>query len=183
MRQRNGQGAAVAGQERTEGNAVATDGLAALLTERLAARGMMLASAESCTGGLIAALMTERGGASAVFHSGFVTYANAAKTAMLGVPEPLLAAHGAVSREVAIAMATGALERSGAGVAVAVTGIAGPGGGSTEKPVGLVHIAAAAQDGRTAHAAHQFGNPGRSAIRAAAVTAALQLVLDLLDQG
>ncbi len=111
------------------------------VVERLAQTGKKLATAESCTGGLIAKRVTDVPGASAVFEYGWVTYANEAKTAMLGVPEAMLAAHGAVSEHVVRAMAEGALERSGADVAVAVSGIAGPGGGTPEKPVGTVWLA------------------------------------------
>ncbi|HVJ33495.1 MAG TPA: CinA family protein [Terriglobia bacterium] len=109
-------------------------------------RGWMVATAESCTGGLIAATLTEIAGSSDVVDRGFVTYSNEAKTDLLGVPAAMIAAHGAVSAEVAAAMARGALEHSRATVSVAVTGIAGPGGGSAEKPVGLVYIGVARRD-------------------------------------
>ena len=111
------------------------------------ARGLKVATAESCTGGLVAAALTEIAGSSDVVDCGFVTYSNAAKQAMLGVPEATLKRHGAVSVETAAAMAAGALKNSQADVAVAITGIAGPGGGTAEKPVGLVHFAAASRDG------------------------------------
>jgi nicotinamide-nucleotide amidase len=141
----------------------------------LRARRLMCATAESCTGGLIAGLLTAVPGSSDVVERGFVTYSNRAKTEMLGVPEALLAAHGAVSRETAEAMARGALARSGAQVAVAVTGVAGPGGGSPEKPVGLVFIAAAGPAGVTV-AEKRFGPLTRDAIREATVMAALAML-------
>lgn len=110
------------------------------LSVMLKDRGMTMATAESCTGGMIAAAMTDRPGSSAVFERGFVTYSNNSKTEMLGVPADLIETHGAISREVAQAMAKGALDRSRADVAVSVTGIAGPDGGTPDKPVGLVYI-------------------------------------------
>ena len=116
---------------------------AAALLKRYEAAGLRIATAESCTGGLVAARLTEIPGSSTVVDRGFVTYSNAAKTEMLGVPAGLIAQHGAVSEAVARAMAEGALARSGADVAVAVTGIAGPGGATAAKPVGLVHFAVA----------------------------------------
>jgi nicotinamide-nucleotide amidase len=131
-------------------------------------------TAESCTGGLIAALITEIPESSEVFARGFITYANAAKTDLLGVPAALIAAHGAVSEEVARAMAEGARRNARADIALAATGIAGPGGGTPEKPVGLVHLACA-REGITLHARHYFtGN--RNAVRLQAVMAALRLV-------
>ena len=138
------------------------------------ARGLRLATAESCTGGLIAGCLTEIAGSSTVVDRGYVVYDNRAKIEMLGVREATLAAEGAVSEAVARAMAEGAVARSGCELAVAVTGIAGPGGGSETKPVGLVHIAAARHGGPTLHERHLF--PGdRSAIRLATVDAALRL--------
>jgi nicotinamide-nucleotide amidase len=137
---------------------------------------MTLATAESCTGGLIAALLTEVAGSSDVVDRGFVTYSNAAKVECLGVPTALLAQYGAVSREVAMAMAEGALAASGAGIAVAVTGIAGPGGGSVGKPVGLVHLAAAARGRPTLHEEARFGDIGRSPVRLATVIKAMELI-------
>lgn len=140
------------------------------------AHRLRLSTAESCTGGLIAACLTEIPGVSEIYLGGFVTYANEAKVRDLSVPEALLKLHGAVSQEVAAAMAEGAQKRTGADVAVAVTGIAGPGGGTAEKPVGLVHIAAARSGAATLHERHVF--PGdRSAIRLAAVESALVLAL------
>ncbi len=123
-------------------------------------RGLKVATAESCTGGLVAGALTEIAGSSDVVDRGFVTYSNAAKHAMLGVAEATLARHGAVSRETAEAMARGALGHADADLAVAVTGIAGPGGGSAAKPVGLVHFAAAARDGRLIHREKRYGDIG-----------------------
>ncbi len=125
------------------------------------ARGVTLATAESCTGGLIAAILTEVAGSSDVFERGFVTYSNAAKSEALGVPSALIETHGAVSAEVARAMAEGALKNSRADIAVAVTGVAGPGGGTPEKPVGLVHFGAARRGGKTLHHEQRFGDIGR----------------------
>ncbi len=129
---------------------------------------------------MVAAALTGISGSSDVFDRGFVTYSNAAKMAMLGVPEALLAAHGAVSVEVAAAMAEGALKASGAGLAVAITGIAGPGGGSAEKPVGLVHLAVVARDGCVNRIERRYDPAlGRSGIRRAATRDALDLLLGL----
>jgi nicotinamide-nucleotide amidase len=139
-------------------------------------RGLTVATAESCTGGLVAAALTAIPGSSDVVDRGFVTYSNAAKEAMVGVPAAVLAAHGAVSRETAEAMAAGALAQSGASLAIAITGIAGPGGGSADKPVGLVHFAAAARDGRRLHHEERFGDIGRSAVRALSVSRALAML-------
>jgi nicotinamide-nucleotide amidase len=149
------------------------------LLAALRARSLKLASAESCTGGLIAALFTEIPGASDVFERGFVTYSNAAKIGDLGVEYDLLSRHGAVSAEVAAAMASGALRGSAADVTVAVTGVAGPSGGSPEKPVGLVHIALAARGLEAPISrAFRFGGIGRTAIREATVAEALRLIED-----
>lgn len=135
--------------------------------------GYMVATAESCTGGLIAGALTDIAGSSKVVDRGFVTYTNIAKTEMLGVPASLLHAHGAVSSEVAVAMAVGALSKSRADVTVAVTGVAGPGGGSAEKPVGRVYIATAVRGG--AAKAKEYTFPGdRDAVRMATVQAALE---------
>ncbi|MBB4658937.1 nicotinamide-nucleotide amidohydrolase family protein [Parvularcula dongshanensis] len=153
--------------------------LAAEIVARAAALGRRVTTAESCTGGLIAAALTEVPGSSAVFGTGLVTYANEAKTALLGVPEPMLAANGAVSEEVARAMAEGALSRTGADLGVAVTGIAGPSGGSAEKPVGLVWFGLAGL-GPTITAQHVFGGD-RSHVRAQARDEALRLLLSRLD--
>jgi len=152
-----------------------TDAAAALL-DTLRGRDLKLVTAESCTGGLITALLTEIAGSSDVVERGFVTYSNAAKSELLGVPEAMLAEQGAVSEPVARAMAQGALARSQADIAVAVAGIAGPGGGSAAKPVGLVHIAAARKGGAVLHQECRFGDIGRGPIRIASVEVALQLV-------
>ncbi len=146
------------------------------LLGELRGRKLMLATAESCTGGLIAGLLTEIAGSSDVVERGFVTYCNAAKMAMLGVPAETITSFGAVSAETARAMAAGALVHSMADVSVAVTGVAGPGGGSAAKPVGLVHIAAARRGGAPLHQEYRFGDIGRSAIRIATIEAALALV-------
>ncbi len=135
-----------------------------------------LATAESCTGGLIAACLTEVAGSSDVFERGFVTYSNEAKTDLLGVPASLIAEHGAVSDPVARAMAAGALERSPADIDLAVTGVAGPGGGTANKPVGLVYIAAARRGGPVHVEKHRFDGD-RAAVRLATVRMALALAL------
>lgn len=135
----------------------------------------MVATVESCTGGLVCGALTAIAGSSDVVERGFVTYTNAAKTELVGVPEDLLAAVGAVSEEVARAMAAGGLARSRADIAVAVTGIAGPGGATPAKPVGLVHIAAARRDGAIEHERHVFAGD-RDAVRRASVLAALAMV-------
>jgi len=153
---------------------------ASRLLEALRAMKLKLATAESCTGGLVAALLTETPGSSDVVERGFVTYSNAAKEECLGVPSALLAQHGAVSEAVARAMAEGALAHSHADIAVAVTGMAGPGGGSAAKPVGLVHLAAARRGAATLHRECRFGAIGRSDIRLRSVAAALELVRQTL---
>lgn len=142
-----------------------------------AARGLMVATAESCTGGLVSGALTAVSGSSAVVERGFVTYSNAAKTGLLGVPEELIESQGAVSEAVARAMAEGALARSGAQVAVSVTGIAGPGGGTEAKPVGLVHFAAAGPAG-VIHAERRFGDIGRDQVRLESVRVALALLMN-----
>jgi len=143
------------------------------------AKGLKIATAESCTGGLIAGLLTEIPGSSDVVERGFVTYSNDAKEEMLAVSRNLLIAHGAVSEPVARAMVQGALEHSNADIAVAVTGIAGPGGGSDDKPVGLVHIAAA-RSGTLVHRECRFGDIGRTGVRLASVEVALELLSQLV---
>jgi nicotinamide-nucleotide amidase len=145
----------------------------------LRARGLKLATAESCTGGLVAAMLTEIAGSSDVVDCGFVTYSNEAKRAMLDVPAATLKRHGAVSGETAAAMAAGALKSSRADLAVAVTGVAGPSGGSKDKPVGLVHFAAASRDGRRLARSRHFGKIGRRQVRLRSVAEALTL-LELL---
>lgn len=154
--------------------------LAQQLVIEFTRQGLMIATAESCTGGMIAAAITDIAGSSAVLDRGFVTYSNDAKQDMIGVSTDTLAAQGAVSRETAIEMAEGALARSRADRAVAVTGIAGPGGGSSEKPVGLVHLALATKSGSTQEWELRFGDLGREIIRRKTVTKALQSLLDSL---
>ncbi|MCQ1572502.1 CinA family protein [Neorhizobium galegae] len=146
------------------------------------ARGKMVATAESCTGGLIAGALTEISGSSAVVDRGFVTYTNQAKMDMLGVADATLASHGAVSKETALQMVHGALYRSQASVAVAVTGIAGPGGGSAEKPVGLVHLAAKSRLGKILHREMQYGDIGRTEVRLATVRTALAMLTEVAAQ-
>jgi nicotinamide-nucleotide amidase len=146
------------------------------LLERYRAAGLTIATAESCTGGMIAAALTDVAGSSDVFERGFVTYSNAAKIETIGVDAALLADHGAVSAAVARAMAEGALAASRADVAVSVTGVAGPGGGSREKPVGLVQFAAARRGGPTRDVERRFGDLGRAGIRAASVVEAFALL-------
>jgi nicotinamide-nucleotide amidase len=143
-------------------------------------KGLRIATAESCTGGLLAGLLTEIPGSSEVLERGFVVYSDRAKSDLLAVPAGLIADQGAVSEAVARAMAEGAVENSSAHAAVAVTGIAGPGGGTKLKPVGLVHIAAARESRAILHEAHRFGDIGRSEIRLASVEAALRLLQRLL---
>ena len=146
------------------------------LLQLLRSRGLRLVTAESCTGGLIAAILTEIAGSSDVVERGFVTYSNEAKSESIGVPAALIAAHGAVSEQVARAMAEGALAHSRAEIAVSVTGIAGPGGGTAQKPVGLVHIALARRGHPTVHERHDFGDIGRSRVRTLTVAAAFDLL-------
>jgi nicotinamide-nucleotide amidase len=143
--------------------------------------GIMIATAESCTGGLIAAALTDIAGSSDVVDRGFVTYSNEAKNEMIGVPMELINQVGAVSKDVAIAMAEGALNNSRAGISIAVTGIAGPGGGSAEKPVGLVHIASARKGFATLHKECSFGEKSREDIRHQTVLSALAQVLEALN--
>ncbi len=148
------------------------------LLSLLRERGLVVATAESCTGGLVAGAITDVAGASEVFDRGFVTYSNAAKEEMLGVLAETIAAHGAVSAEVARAMALGALAHSNADIAVAVTGIAGPGGGRVEKPVGLVHFACARKGAEALHIERRFGALTREAIREASVLQALEMLIE-----
>lgn len=148
------------------------------LAQRLPGRGFMLATAESCTGGLIAGACTDLSGSSLWFERGFVTYSNAAKTEMLGVDAALIATHGAVSEPVARAMAEGAAQRAGVQASVAVTGVAGPTGGSAEKPVGTVWFAWSVAGTTTAE--HRRFAGDRAAVRAATVQHALQRLVELL---
>ena len=151
--------------------------LARQVIETAAERGLVLVTAESCTGGLVAAALTAIAGSSAVLERGFVTYSNASKTDLLAVPADLIEACGAVSEPVARAMARGALAGSGANLSVSVTGVAGPGGGTAEKPVGLVHFSAVGPNGEV-HAVHRFGDIGREQVRLASVRVALGLLLE-----
>ncbi len=146
--------------------------------EAFRARGWMLATAESCTGGMIAAALTDIPGSSAVVERGFVTYSNAAKVEMLGVAPATLQAHGAVSEETAAEMAAGALARSGAQVAVSVTGIAGPGGGTADKPEGLVCFGLAMAGRAPVARRVEYGPQGRARVRAESVGMALSLLLE-----
>ncbi|KAB7784779.1 MULTISPECIES: CinA family protein [Methylorubrum] len=146
------------------------------LVRAYAAAGQRIATAESCTGGLVAGLLTAVPGSSAVVERGFVTYSNEAKAEAIGVPMELIAAHGAVSEPVARAMAEGALKASRADIAVSITGIAGPGGGSDTKPVGLVHFGLTVKDRPTLHVERRFGDPGRVEIRRLAVAQAIELL-------
>lgn len=161
----------------------ATEGMteaAAAVLESCRLRGLTLAMAESCTGGLVTAALTAVAGSSDVVERSFVTYSNRAKTEMLGVPDSLLAAHGAVSEPVARAMAEGALAHSAAGLAGAVTGIAGPGGGSKAKPVGLVHMAVARQGMPIRHRREVF--PGdRDAVRRQAALTVLEMLREMAE--
>nr|WP_305110767.1 CinA family protein [Shinella lacus] len=150
-------------------------GIVADFTERQ----LLIATAESCTAGLIAGAITEISGSSSVFDRGFVTYSNEAKREMIGVANATLKAHGAVSRETALEMAQGAIGNSGANISVAVTGIAGPGGGSDEKPIGLVHLAAARTGYETLHREMRYGDIGRSAVRLATVRTALEMLIEI----
>jgi nicotinamide-nucleotide amidase len=152
---------------------------AAELIGRLRGAGLTLATAESCTGGLIAGLITSVPGSSDVMDCGFVTYSNAAKTRLTGVPAALIERHGAVSAEVARAMAEGALAHSTADVAVAVTGVAGPGGGSAQKPVGLVHCAAARRGRDTVTRELRLGDIGRQEIRIETVRVAVAMAYEI----
>ena len=157
--------------------------LAAALVDLLRARKLTLAAAESCTGGLIAGAVTDIAGSSDVFDRGFVTYSNEAKADMLGVPIALITAHGAVSLEVARAMAEGAIRSSRADVAVAVTGIAGPGGGTPAKPVGLVYVGAIRRGGSAVVEELRLGAIGRGPVRRATIVKALEMVAALASGG
>ena len=150
--------------------------VAKALVDQLRAKDLKLATAESCTGGLIAGAITEIAGSSDVFDRGFVTYSNEAKAELLGVPPALIAAHGAVSPEVARAMAAGALRNSRADIAVAVTGVAGPGGGTALKPVGLVYLCAAQRGSVPVVEELRLSAIGRGPIRRATVLKAMEIV-------
>jgi len=154
---------------------------AAELLAKYREAGLKIATAESCTGGLVAGLLTEIPGSSDVVERGFVAYSNAAKKQLLGVAAEALAAHGAVSEATARAMAEGALAASLADVAVSVTGVAGPGGGTTMKPVGLVWFACARRGFATVHREERFGDIGRGKVRVASVRVALALLAAALE--
>lgn len=150
--------------------------LALLILDDAEQARLKIATAESCTGGLVAALFTDIPGSSTVFERGFVTYSNKAKEEMLGVPGDVLADYGAVSEPVSRMMAEGAMKNSRANIAVGITGVAGPGGGTKMKPVGLVHVACARENRAVVHEMLQLGDIGRSAIRMEAVETALKLI-------
>lgn len=154
--------------------------LARLTLDEARQRRLKIATAESCTGGMIAGLLTEIAGSSDVVERGFIVYSNRAKEEMLGVPGDLIADAGAVSEPVARLMAEGALEESRANLAVAVTGIAGPGGGTPLKPVGLVHIAVARENKPIFHQAMRFGDVGRSEVRRLTIVEALEMARKMI---
>jgi nicotinamide-nucleotide amidase len=164
------------GSERQIGS---TSAIARSLLDLCRMRKLTIATAESCTGGLVAGALTDIPGSSDVIDRGFITYSNEAKRAMLGVNASTLATFGAVSKETATQMAVGALERAGVDLAVSITGIAGPGGATEGKPVGLVHFAVAARDGRIVHRECRFGAIGRSAVRQRSVVEALRMLIEL----
>lgn len=150
--------------------------LALLISDEAVERRVKIATAESCTGGLLAALFTEFAGSSKVFERGFVTYSNSSKAEVLGVAGDILADYGAVSEPVARLMAEGALEASRANLALAITGIAGPGGGTPMKPVGTVHIACARENKAMQHEMLMLGDIGRHEVRMATLEAALNMI-------
>jgi nicotinamide-nucleotide amidase len=156
-----------------------TTTLARSLLDLCRSRKLTIATAESCTGGLVAGALTDIPGSSDVIDRGFVTYSNDAKRAMLGVETLTLTTFGAVSKETATQMAVGALERAGVDLAVAITGIAGPGGAVPGKPVGLVHFAVASRDGRITHRECRFGAIGRTAVRQRSVVEALRMLMEM----
>jgi nicotinamide-nucleotide amidase len=159
-----------------------TEAAAIALLDLCKTKRLMVATAESCTGGLVAGALTDIAGSSAVVDRGFVTYTDKAKHEMLGVPSDTLNRFGAVSRETAEAMARGALGHADAAIVVSITGIAGPGGGSPEKPVGLVHFAAASRGGRLIHRERRFGDIGRAEVRRRSVLEALAMLTELAHQ-
>jgi nicotinamide-nucleotide amidase len=156
-----------------------TEDAATALLKLCKSKKLMVATAESCTGGLVAGALTDIAGSSAVVDRGFITYTDAAKHQMLGVPTATIERHGAVSRETAEAMARGALGQANADIAVSITGIAGPGGGSADKPVGLVHFAAASRNGDLIHRERRFGDIGRGEVRRRSVLQALSMLTEL----
>lgn len=158
------------------------DEAASTLIKLCIEKKLVVATAESCTGGLVAGALTDIAGSSAVLDRGFVTYSNEAKQQMIGVPAAILRDYGAVSRQTAEAMARGALSKAKVDLAVAITGIAGPGGGSADKPVGLVHFAAEARDGTSMHTAKRYGDIGRKAVRQKSVLQALAMLRELAER-
>ena len=156
-----------------------TSALARSLLDLCRSRRLTIATAESCTGGLVAGALTDIPGSSDVIDRGFVTYSNEAKREVLGVEASTLQTFGAVSKETATQMAVGALERADVDLAVSITGIAGPGGATPGKPVGLVHFAVAARDGRIIHRELRFGAIGRSTVRARSVVEALRMLMEV----
>jgi nicotinamide-nucleotide amidase len=156
-----------------------TEATATALLDLCKSKKLMVATAESCTGGLVAGALTDIAGSSAVVDRGFITYTNEAKHQMLGVPNETIERHGAVSRETAEAMVRGALGHANADLAVSITGIAGPGGGSPDKPVGLVHFAVASRSGNLIHRERRFGDIGRGEVRRLSVLQALSMLTEL----
>ena len=155
--------------------------LAKMALQKARENQAMITTAESCTGGLVSAALTAVSGSSKVFDRGFSTYSYKAKSSMLGVPQSILVEHGAVSEEVALLMAEGALAHSAADVSVSLTGIAGPGGGTAEKPVGTVCFACARIGAKTRTITHQFGDPGRPIVRMESVRVALKMLAEAFD--
>ena len=155
--------------------------LALLVSDDARQKRLRLCTAESCTGGLLAGLFTELAGSSAVFERGFVTYSNASKQEVLNVPGDMIADYGAVSEATARAMAEGALEACRANIAIAITGVAGPGGGTRMKPVGTVHIACARENRAILHEMHSFGDIGRTNVREETLIAALNMITQQID--
>ncbi|MEO0714565.1 MAG: CinA family protein [Pseudomonadota bacterium] len=150
--------------------------LALLVSDELRERRLKLVTAESCTGGLVAGLFTEISGSSAFMERGYVTYSNKAKEEVLGIPGDVIADYGAVSEPVARMMAEGALEQSRANIAISITGIAGPGGGTPMKPVGTVHFACLRENRAVVHQVQQYGDIGRRDVRLASVETALEMI-------
>lgn len=155
--------------------------LARLVLDDAAQRRLRIVTAESCTGGLLSGLLVEVPGSSKVFERGFVTYSNKAKEEVLGIPGDMIADYGAVSEPVARAMAEGALEESRANMSIAITGIAGPGGGTRLKPVGTVHFALARENAPIRHRLEQFDDIGRNEIRLASLETALNMLLESIN--
>lgn len=150
--------------------------LALLVSDELRERRLKLVTAESCTGGLVAGLFTEISGSSAFMERGYVTYSNKAKEEVLGIPGDVIADYGAVSEPVARMMAEGALEQSRANIAISITGIAGPGGGTPMKPVGTVHFACLRENRAVVHQVQHYGDIGRRDVRLASVETALEMI-------